>query len=131
VKRKFLTFAICFSLFLAVAQNSTSQTSSSIIESPTQKNDNEKNSADRPLKIIKWFTPTLFECRKSSGTTVLKITFHRSSVITDVEIIKSSNCESFDNAAIKAAKKTKFEPAAKDNTPITIIQSRQYNFVTK
>lgn len=127
MKTNLFLFVLCMNFCWLFALNSNSQTISSIIKSETQK----ENPGDKPLKIIKKFHPKSFKCQQSSGTTVLKITFDKSAEVTNVEIIKSSNCESFDRATIKAAKATKFEPALKNNKPVTVMQSAQYNFSKK
>lgn len=68
-------------------------------------------------------------CReKGEGTVRLRVTFHESRKVTDVSVVRESSCSYFDQDAIKAAKRIKFEPALKNGQPMTTTKMLKYNF---
>lgn len=84
---------------------------------------------DQNIKIKKRPQPMFSRsCGQSSGITRVLATFDKSGVITDVEIIKSSGCEGFDENAVRAAKKIKFTPAVKNGEAVTVKKQIEYTF---
>ncbi len=63
-----------------------------------------------------------------SGVVRLRVTFDKSGKATNVEIVSSAGCSSFDEQASKAAKKIKFKPTKKDRKKNTIIKLVEYTF---
>jgi TonB family protein len=91
------------------------------------------NQQDRPLKIKSkpQISPSVFsrclEGKRNTGIRALvKVTFHSSGKVTEVEIEESSGCEHFDKEALRIAKKLKFKPAIKDGEPITVVKTTEY-----
>lgn len=84
--------------------------------------------ADSPLVVKRKPHPNTGFCDQSDGLTRLRVTFDKSGKITDAEVVASSGCDSFDQQAIKAAKKIKFQPAIKGGEPITITKLVEYTF---
>ena len=83
--------------------------------------------ADRPLKVLKKEPPNVrvfAECFRSYGISYaeiqVRVTFDKSGKITDVEVVKSSECREFDEESLRVARRIKFEPAIKDGEPITV-----------
>ncbi len=56
----------------------------------------------------------------------LRVTFHSSGEITDIQVIEDSGCEYFNNEAVRVAEKVKFNPAIKDGEPITVTKTMEY-----
>lgn len=68
-------------------------------------------------------------CReRGEGTVTLRVTFDVSKKVMDVSIIRKSSCSYFDQDAIKAAKRIKFEPALKNGQPMTTTKMLEYSF---
>ena len=88
----------------------------------------EKQEKDRPLKIKRKPSPAIGNCEQDSGRTRLRITFEKTAKVTDVEIVASSGCDSFDKNSVEAAKRIKFEPQIKGGEPITVTKLVEYNF---
>ena len=93
----------------------------------------EQQQKDTPLKIIRNSgvgIDALKECRnyiKNREVSVkLRVTFLSSGKTTNIQVYEDSGCEYFNNEAIKAAEKIKFEPAIKDGESITITKIVAY-----
>lgn len=112
---------IFFVLFLTVFLFTTAN---------AQDNTNKEKPKDRPLKITKHSYPKNVGnlCNQSSTVVRLKVTFDKSEVITNVELVSSSGCETLDNKSIEAAKKIKFRSAIKDGEPVTVTRQIEYDF---
>lgn len=111
MKKKIFIFFSAFVLLLTFAAFGAAQT------------------GDKKLKIIK--KPGVKfsrQCRQSSGTTRVRVTFDKSAKITNVEIVISSGCTSFDNNALDSARRITFEPQVKDGEPVTVTKLVEYNF---
>jgi TonB family C-terminal domain len=92
---------------------------------PTQ----NQGQSDRPLKIKKKPFGNPRGCDVgTSGTIRVRVTFLDSGTVGDVVAVDSSGCPSFDESAIKAAKKIVFEPAVKNGTAVTVTKLVVYNF---
>lgn len=63
----------------------------------------------------------------SSVRVALKIVLRKSGKVTDVTILMSSGC-SYDQEAIKAVSKLKFEPALKDGQPVSQYSQLEYAY---
>lgn len=80
-----------------------------------------------PGKILKKPQSTARGCQRgTSGRARFKVTLDKSGVVTDVVLIKASGCDSFDQAAMRAAKKIEFEPAQVDGVAITQVKTFEY-----
>ena len=89
---------------------------------------NSKQTADKKLKILKKPFPSSRGCVESSGITLIRVTFDKSSKVTNTEIVKSSGCSDFDNNSLDAASRIKFEPQTKDGEPITVAKTVEYKY---
>lgn len=95
----------------------------------------EKQKGDEALKIIKKTSPSgkvFSKCfkedsRRTSLFIRLKVTFHASGKVTEVEIVEPSGCDYFDEDAIKVAKKIKFKPEIKDGESVTVTKVIAYS----
>lgn len=67
-------------------------------------------------------------CKDSDVKVVLRAVLHKSGKVTDVEVVESSSCESFQKAAIKIARKISFTPAKKDGVAVSQYQSLIYDY---
>jgi TonB family protein len=111
---------ICFALFLMMFLFGTVN---------AQDNNQTEKPKDRPLKILKRdFPRDMSDCPKSTGTVRVKVTFDKSETISNVELVSSSGCNSFDNKAIASSKKIKFKPAIKDGEAITVTKTVEYQY---
>ncbi len=59
--------------------------------------------------------------------TVLRVVVNKSGVVSEVILFKKSGC-SFDQDAIRVARKTQFEPARKDGQPVSQYLQMEYEF---
>ncbi len=125
MKKNLLTiFSVLFiSLFFVFTANAQTDNNSNKDEKKT-----EKQEKDRPLKIIKRQYPRSRNCEQSSGRITLRVTFDKSAKVTNVEIIKPSDCTGFDDNAIEAARGIKFNPAIKNGESVTVKKLVQYDF---
>ncbi|MBA2494271.1 MAG: energy transducer TonB [Acidobacteria bacterium] len=125
MKKNLLTiFSVLFiSLFFVFAANAQTDNNSNKGEKKTEKQEN-----DQSLKIKRKPYPAMGNCEQSSGLATLGVTFDRSAKITNVVVVTSSGCDSFDGKAVKAAKGIKFNPAIKNGEPITVVKLVQYTF---
>ena len=57
-----------------------------------------------------------------SVTAVLR----KSGKVTEVEVVRESGCTSYDNDAIRVVRKLKFDPASKDNQPVSQYQRFEF-----
>ncbi|HKQ62061.1 MAG TPA: energy transducer TonB [Candidatus Polarisedimenticolaceae bacterium] len=74
------------------------------------------------------YPPSAFRAR-IEGTVTLKVTVLASSAIANVEVVDCSRTGvGFEQAAVQAVKKWKFEPAMKGNQPITDALTFRLNF---
>ncbi len=115
-KQIFMFFAAGF-LSFAAAVSTNAQTD-------TQTN----QSVVKPVKIKKKPKVQLVTCGQSVGLVQLRVTFDKSAKITEIELVKSSGCEGFDQNAIRAARGIRFEPAIKDGEAITVTKPVEYRF---
>lgn len=109
--------------FIVVSGGQTTNSSSQ-----DGKQDSKNQQPDQQVKIKSKPRVEIGNCEQAVGMVRLKVTFDQSAEITNVETVKSSDCDSFDRAAIKAAKEIKFKPAVKDGQPITITLNIEYKF---
>ncbi len=86
--------------------------------------------ADRPLKIIKMESPRSDGECSNNGRVQVRVTFSKDAVVSDAVVLKSSNCRTFDDNAVKVSKRIKFEPAIKDGTEITVTKVVEFNLST-
>ena len=63
-----------------------------------------------------------------TGIVRLRVTFDKSGEITKTEIVLSGGCKFFDEKALEAAKKIKFEPAKKNGKKVTSVKLVEYTF---
>jgi TonB family protein len=85
--------------------------------------------ADKPLKIKKMPSARAYGCDSgTTGTIRVRVTFRDSGVVGDVVALTSSGCKYFDDSAMKAAKKIKFDPAVKNGVAATVSRLIEYNY---
>ena len=58
-------------------------------------------------------------CRKSKGKALVRAILRKTGEVTDVEIREKSECEEFDQRAVRAVKKLKFKPAKKNGIAVS------------
>ena len=103
--------------------------SSTYAQSPDNSNQARQNSQDKPLKIKKKPHASPRGCDDiGSGRVILKITFDKSAKVTKVVPVRRSGCQRFDESAVDAAKKIRFEPAIKNGEPVTVVKTVEYSF---
>ena len=83
-------------------------------------------SGDQPLKIKKKPHAAPGYCSQGEVVARVRATFDKSGKVTAAEITKPSGCREFDERALKAARKIKFEPAIKDGQPVTVSKLVEY-----
>jgi len=82
--------------------------------------------SDRPFKILnKPHAKTNGEC-EGSGRVVLSVTFDKSGIVSNVEEAEVSGCRTFNQNAVKAARKIKFQSAIKNGEPVTVTKLMEY-----
>lgn len=139
MKTNFAKFALLLALTLFFAslvnaQSNHHSKSNDDKSAETEKQQSEKKSGeDKPLEILEKSPPrvSIFEkCFEDYGTAYVKInvrvTFHSSGRITDVEIAKDSGCKEFDEESLRVARLIKFKPAVKDGEAVTVIKQVVY-----
>jgi TonB family protein len=101
--------------------------------SNAQMNNSADKPKDRPLqikskqRIDSSVFSRCFEGKRNTGIrAAVRVTFHSSGKVTEVEIAEPSGCESFDKEALRLARKIKFKPAVKDGVPITVVKTTEY-----
>ncbi len=122
-----LIFIVVFLLIAGLSCFAQSDTNSS--NSSNTKQEKLKN---RPLKIKKKYPPKIPpNCmRLAENSTLyvrLKVTFHSSGQVTNVEVIQSSGCLDYDDESIKVTKLIKFEPAFKNGVEVTVVKEIAFN----
>jgi TonB family protein len=127
MKKNFTTiFATAF-FMLAFAAVSSAQSGNSSNTSDNQKN-NSQTKVSKALKIKSKPASSSQGCSQESGRVRLRVTFDKSAKVTDVEIVKPSGCDIFDESSVKAAKKIKFEPQLNDGEAVTVSKLVEYNY---
>lgn len=71
---------------------------------------------------------TAGECKKGKGFISLSVVLHKTGKVTDIKVIESSQCESFNKKAVKAVVKIEFDPAIKDGENVSQRQTIIYNY---
>lgn len=129
----FFILIICLCATFAAAQKTvrkrpkpaTIQTSISSTQNIAQ---NKSSQFDEPLKILdkpRASYPTDGGCFQ--GRVVLRVTFSRTGEIGAISVISGLGNGATEKA-IEAAKKIKFEPAAKDGSPVSVTKPVEYAF---
>jgi TonB family protein len=59
---------------------------------------------------------------------VVRAVLHRSTEVRQVELVKGSGCNSYDEDAIRAVGNMKFTPALKDNRPVSQYQVFEFQY---
>ena len=102
-------FAIMvFSLFFAISTHA--QTENNTDSKKAETVDQDKTDGDCPAKSV----------------ARVRVTFHKSGKVTDVELVLSAGCNRFDEQALKAARRIKFEPAKKNGKKVTTTKVVEY-----
>lgn len=85
---------------------------------------------DRPLRIISKPGVRLNgDCGSSGdGRMRVRVTFSKDAKVTSVEVLERSACKVFDERAVKAAYRIKFEPAIKDGQEVTVTRLIEYKY---
>jgi TonB family protein len=71
--------------------------------------------------------PSGRSCKDSDVKVVLRAVLHKSGKVTDVEILESSSCKSFQNAAIETTHNLSFTPARKNGVAVSQYQTLIYD----
>ncbi len=67
---------------------------------------------------------------KDSGFITLRVVLRKSGNVTDIQVVKLSECKTFNDKVIKAIVKIKFNPAIKDGEKVSQRKSFQYKYHT-
>ena len=118
-------FVVLVALLLMILSAETADAQTNTQEKPVQ---NQEQAQDRPLKITKKPFASAGNCSSGSGKILMRVTFDKSEKVTDVEVINSSGCASFDENAVKAARKIKFKAAIRNGEPVTTTRLVEYNY---
>ena len=128
--KKYITTTIFMFLTLILVGTANAQ-SGKKPEKNEQKS--EERLKDRPLEILnnpRISTSAFNKCRGNVRDRELlvrlRVTFHSSGKITDIEVITDSGCNYFNDEAVKTAERIKFKPAIKDGEPITVTKTTEY-----
>jgi TonB family protein len=57
---------------------------------------------------------------------IVRAVLRKSGKVTEVELVKGSGCSRYDSDAIRAVQNVKFDPALKDNRPVSQYQRFEY-----
>ncbi|MGH9966756.1 MAG: energy transducer TonB [Pyrinomonadaceae bacterium] len=58
----------------------------------------------------------------------VRAVLRKSGKVTETELLKGSGCSSYDTDAIRAVRNLKFNPALKDNRPVSQYQRFEYQY---
>lgn len=83
---------------------------------------------DRPLKVLKKPAAAPGYCASTDALTRVRVTFNKSGKVTEVALVVPSACKEFDERAIAAALRIKFEPAMKNGEPVTVTKVVEYKY---
>lgn len=83
---------------------------------------------DRKLRILKKPHPKARKCSLSSGTALVRVTFHSTGTVTDTVLIQTSGCNSFDESSLNVARRIEFEPEIRNGTAVTVTKTVEYRF---
>lgn len=67
-------------------------------------------------------------CKKHSGRISLRVYFNKSGQISSAKIVTPSSCDYFNQSSLKAVYKIEFEPAIKNNQPVSYTTIVEYNW---
>ena len=81
----------------------------------------KQSEVDQKAKITKRSHPlTDRTCTNDSGFVRVLVVLHKSGKVSDVKFLKSSECQRFNENSLASAKKIKFNPALKDEQPVSV-----------
>jgi len=72
--------------------------------------------------------PSGRSCQDADVKVAVKAVLHKSGKVTDVEVVESSSCKSFEKAAVKVTRKLSFTPAKKDGAAVSQYQTLIYDY---
>ena len=129
--RKFYFPVFALFLLLLLFGNSAAQDNNST--APVQNGDDEKvykqSEVDQKAKIIKKPIPSTDRmCGEDSGHVRVVVVLHKSGQVSDVQFLKSSECQRFNENSADSAKKIKFDPALKDGQPVSVSAMVEYTY---
>jgi len=88
----------------------------------------EFQAKESPLKITIKPPASARGCGNGSGRAVIKVTFDKSGAVTDATAVSASPCQIFNQSAVRAARNIKFQPAARNGKPVTVVRSVEYTY---
>jgi TonB family protein len=59
---------------------------------------------------------------------IVRAVLRKSGKVTEAELVKGSGCNSYDTDAMRAVRNVKFNPALKDNRPVSQYQRFEYQY---
>jgi TonB family protein len=130
MKTSFIKIAFALILVLLIVVTAKAQ-NNNVSDNSSDKNEkkNSEQIKDKPLKISKKPSPsTDGNCPQNTGVVRVRATFHSSGKVTDAEMVAPSKCEYFNDQALKAARKIKFEPQIKNGEVVTVTKIVEYKF---
>lgn len=95
--------------------------------------DNSGKNQDKPVEIKSKprisksvIGKCLSDQRNATVKVRLRVTFHSSGEITELQIVEPSGCEFLDKEALRVAKKIKFNPEIKNGEAVTVSKNLEY-----
>ena len=128
--RKFYFPAFALFMLLLLFGNSFAQGNDSTV--PIQNSDEKvykQSEVDQKAKIIKKPIPSTDRmCGDDSGHVRVMVVLHKSGKVSDVQSLKASECQRFNENSFESAKKIKFNPAVKDGQPVSVSAMVEYTY---
>jgi TonB family protein len=89
----------------------------------------KQSEVDQKAKIIKKPIPSTDRmCGNDNGFVRVRVVLLKSGKVGDIESLKSSECERFNENSLNSAKKIKFNPALKDGQPVSVSAMVEYTY---
>ena len=124
MKKTYFLVVIGFLLALSFFGSVKAQTNNSALTlEPKEDKIYKSDEVDQKIKITKKSPPRVKNIGKVCGgyslATKLRVVFHKSGKITNVEITEKSLCDAYDQAVLDVVRKIKFKPAIKNGEPVS------------
>ena len=120
-KLYFPTLALLTLLFLSGGSFAQENVSTASIQKIDEEKIYKQSEVDQKAKITKRQHPSTDRmCDSDAGSVKLQVTLHKSGKVSDVKLLVSSECQRFNENALAAAKKIKFNPALDEGQPVSV-----------
>jgi TonB family protein len=127
-KLYFPAFAL-FMLLLLFGSSSAQDNSSTNSNQQSDETIYKQSEVDQKAKIINKPIPSTDRmCDNDNGLVRVRVVLLKSGKVGDVESVKSSECEHFNENSLDSARKIKFSPALKDGQPVSVSVMIEYKY---